>query len=214
MPFALPRQLRAPQLSFLFLIATATAASAAPVAAAGSPVAPPTSELRWTDETPDAMVEDAKARATAKGASEADALAALETIAGATSAEVRTDAMLLARAAAPDEGSRQGASADAKLGVLSNLAILGPFRDTGGGLDLHDGPEGQGASFADMKARYSWGTVDVAWRPVPPHYATAKGVPLDLFIHPRTESCSYVATAITVPSRRPMVVHVAATGSV
>jgi hypothetical protein len=232
MPFALPRQLRAPQLSFLFLIATATAASAAPVAAAGSPVAPPTSELRWTDETPDAMVEDAKARATAKGASEADALAALvtidaledralygharralEEIAGATSAEVRTDAMLLARAAAPDEGSREGASADAKLGVLSNLAILGPFRDTGGGLDLHDGPEGQGASFADMKARYSWGTVDVAWRPVPPHYATAKGVPLDLFIHPKKESCTWIATKLLLDKSAPVTLRLASSGS-
>jgi hypothetical protein len=232
MPFALPRPPGAPQASLLFVLALASAAAAAPTAAA--PAAPaPASERRWTDETPDAMVEDAKARATQKGATEADALAAvvtidaledralygharraLEEIAGASASEVRIDAMLLARAAAADEGSNAGAEADAKLGVLSHLAVLGPFRDTGGGLDLHDGPEAEGASFADSSARYSWGTVEVAWRPVPPHYVTAKGVPLDLFIHPKKESCTWLATKMTVTKSAPLVLRVASSGSV
>jgi Transglutaminase-like superfamily len=216
----------------VFTLALASAALADPVPASVADTPPPPAEARWTDETPDAMIDDAKARATKKGASEADALAALitiealedrglygharratEEIAAAAPATIRPDAMLLARSSAPDEGSTAGNEADARLGVLTNLAILGPFRDTGGGLDLHDGPEAKGASFTDLATRYSWGTVDVAWRPVPPHYATARGVPLDLFIHPRKESCTWIATKVTVTDRSPLTVRLASSGS-
>ena len=90
--------------------------------------------------------------------------------------------------------------------------MLGPFRDTGGGLAAKDGPEAHGASFADMHARYSWGTVDVSWREVPRAFAGAAGVPLDLFIQPRRESCSWVATEVTLASAAPIVVRLASTG--
>jgi transglutaminase-like putative cysteine protease len=179
------------------------------------------------------MVDDAKARAMAKGAPEADVLAAaitiealagralyghgrsaLEEIAAASPAkDVSADVRSLARSIAPDEGTDAGAALDARTGIASNLAILGPFRDTGGGLDAKDGPEAKGATFADMSARYSWGTVEVAWRAVPTHYATARGVPLDLFVYPRKESCTWVATAVSLASSARLTVHLASSGS-
>jgi transglutaminase-like putative cysteine protease len=211
----------------------AARADAVPASTASTSPPAPSAEPRWTDETPDRMIDDAKARAIAKRASEADVVAAavtiealqdrglygharraLEEIAATVSDDARTDALLLARSMAPDEGSASGNLADAKLGVVSNVAILGPFRDTGGGLDLHDGPEAKDASFADGSARYSWGTVEVAWRAVPPHYATARGVPLDLFIHPRKESCSWVASRVTTTDSAPLTLRLAASGSV
>ena len=91
-------------------------------------------------------------------------------------ADVRDQAALLARMVASDEGTDDGARADAKLGVVDALAILGPFRDTGGGLDAHDGPEA--GDFGDVGASYSWGTVEVRWRAVPRPFATAEGAPL------------------------------------
>ncbi len=223
------------------LLATTAAAQTPPAAppkpatfaskppAAAKPPAPP---LRWTDETPDAMIADAKARALSPGAPEADVLAAalviralepraenglaaqaLGEIAARTTGELSSDVALLSRALAADEGTGAGTEADHRLGVITDLSVLGPFHDTGGGLDAHEGPEAKGAVFADANRRYSWGTVEVAWRPVPPHYATARGAPLDLFIAPRAESCSFVATALTVSSRQPVVVRAAATGS-
>ncbi len=214
-------------------LVVASAASAAPLPKDAANARPALAELRWTDETPDAMIEDAKARATAKGVREADVLAAaveidslagralydhartaLEEIAAASPLkDVTEEVRSLARAMAADEGTDRGKASDAKLGVVSDLAILGPFRDTGGGLDAKDGPEAKGASFADASARYSWGTVEVAWRPVPAHYATARGVPLDLFVHPRKESCSWIATRVTVPSSAALTVHLASSGS-
>ena len=213
-------------------LAVASAAGAAPLPkdVANAPRSP--AAHRWTDETPDLMVEDAKVRATAKGAPEADVLAAAVTIdalsgralygharaalvdiAAASHEDIAADALLLARSIAPDEGTDEGGLEDAKLGVISNVAILGPFRDTGGGLDTKDGPEAKGASFADPSARYSWGTVEVAWRPVPPHYATARGVPLDLFVHPRKESCTWVATKVLLASATSLRVSLASSGS-
>ena len=50
----------------------------------------------------------------------------------------------MARSLSGDEGSEVAAREDAKLGVVDALALLGPFRDTGGGLDAHDGPEATG----------------------------------------------------------------------
>jgi tetratricopeptide (TPR) repeat protein len=207
----------------------ATAATR-PLAPAPLPAPAP---LRWTDETPDAMVIDATARATLPGAPEADVLAAalviralepraengraeqaLHAIARKVTGPVSSDIALLARSLADDEGSAAGTLADRKLGVITDLSILGPFRDTGGGLDLHEGPEATGASFADAATRYAWGTVDVAWRKVPPHYATAGGVPLDLFIAPRTESCTILATAITVTVQKSLELRLASSGSV
>ncbi len=214
--------------------ATPLLGRAQPTHAPPGPATTPPS--RWTDETPDAMIDDARQRATEPAAPEADVLAAafivhslepraengraekaLASIAAAAQsqaarAELAGDLALLGRSLADDEGTGPGTEADAALGVVTELAILGPFRDTGGGLEAQDGPEQAG--FARMGRSYSWGTVDVGWRAVPPHYATAGGVPLDLFIAPRTESCTWVASAITVPHRQPVVLRVASSGSV
>jgi transglutaminase-like putative cysteine protease len=140
---------------------------------------------------------------------------ALERVAGTTSvpADVRGDAALLARMMAADEGTESGARADRKLGIVDTLSILGPFRDTGGGLDAHDGPEDVKAFFPSGD-RYSWGAYEVAWRAVPREYATATGVPLDLFISPRKESCTWVATSVKVDKAQPLFLRVAATGQV
>jgi hypothetical protein len=181
------------------------------------------------------MIEDAAVRALAPHASTRAQLAALATIGAladraeeghartaferlsqsALAPDVRDEAALLGRALSADEGTEAGLRADAKLGVIQSLAILGPFRDTGGGLDAHDGPEAQGASFRDTAARYSWGSYDVAWRAVRPSYAQAAGLPLDVFVFPRKESCTWVATKLVVPTGtkdRKLVVRLAATG--
>src|SRR6185295_13186084 len=170
-------------------------------------------------ETPDATVEQQKRRATAAGATEGDQLAALSvlamlddrataeigekaigSIASSATGEVKGEALALARVLASDEGTTAGIEKARAAGVVTELAIVGPFRDTGGGLDAHDGPEaGKSAvAFGDPKGNYSWGSVEVSWRPVPATFAQARGVPLDLFIHPRKESCSFVATKISL----------------
>ncbi len=207
--------------------ASATASATATSAAAGARAS------RWTDETPDAMVDDALARLGGPKPAERDAVAAMIEIAelsdratygkaaaalseiaknAALPEDVRGEAALLARSLAPDEGTDAGAAADRRLGVVTDVALLGPFRDTGGGLLAKEGPEAPGASFADMHARYAWGTVDVAWRAVPRAYATASGTPLDVFVHPRKESCSIVATRITLAAGQPIVVRLATAG--
>ena len=179
------------------------------------------------------MVEDAAARALAQETSEGARTAAVATIsalagrAGGDAArralerigaaanagvDLRGDAALGARALANDEGSETGAQADHALGVVDAVAILGPFRDTGGGLDARDGPE-SGAAF-DGSARYSWGSYEVSWREVPRPFAGARGVPLDLFVFPRKESCTWLATRLTLGGPQPLTVRVAATGQV
>ncbi len=194
--------------------------------------APAPSPLRWTDETPDAMVDDAAARALAPGADEPSKMAALATIAelsdraskdhaqgameslaatGSLSAEIRAQAALVGRMMAADEGTEAGERADHRLGVVAAASILGPFRDTGGGLDAHDGPESGAAPFAPT-GRYSWGSYEVAWREVPSPFATAGGVPLDLFVFPRKESCTWLATRLTFASRQSVFVRAASTG--
>ena len=139
---------------------------------------------------------------------------ALDTIARAPglSDAARAEATLASRSLANDEGTEAGIAADRRLGVVTDLAILGPFRDTGGGLAAKDGPEAPGATFADTRTRYSWGTVDVGWREIPRPFASAAGVPLDLLIHPRAESCSWLATKLTLPSAQSVVVSLASTG--
>ncbi len=189
---------------------------------------------RWTDETPDAMLEDATARALAPTSSVRAQLAALATVAAledraeyghalrafervasatALSAEVRAEAALLARMRAANHGTEAGSRADQKLGVVESLAILGPFRDTGGGLDTHDGPEERGA-FADMNARYAWGAYDVTWRTIPRAFASAQGTPLDVFVFPRKESCTWVATRLVVSARQRLGLWLGASGQV
>jgi hypothetical protein len=194
--------------------------------------APAATAFRWTDETPDAMIDGATARALGSDTPEHGRTAALATIAALSeratsghaeaamariaaatnvSVDVRGEAALLGRMMAADGGTDAGARADHRLGVVEAAAILGPFRDTGGGLEAHDGPELANAAFAP-NARYSWGSYEVAWREVPRAFATAMGVPLDLFVFPRKESCTWVATRLTFASRQSVVVHAASTG--
>ncbi len=200
------------------------AAPTAPApAAAGSP--------RYTDATPGGMITAAKARAMDPKATAHTGLGALASIwslsdradYGAASRaaraladssklpeDVKREAELVARALSPDEGLATGVKSDRDLGVVTHLAVLGPFRDTGGGLARKEGSEK--GTWMDPNGDFSWGTVSVRWREVPESYAGAEGVPLDVFVAPRKESCSYVATRLA--NAGPFVVHVGATGSV
>jgi hypothetical protein len=210
------------------LALTGLLADAAPARSDAAP-----SPVRWTDASLDAMLDDAAARAVASGATEHARLAALATIAAlaerwdqahakraferiASDAtrprdEARDQAAVLARMASADEETEEGAREDQKVGVVDALAILGPFRDTGGGLEAHDGPEAAKSAFGE-RARYSWGSYEVAWRTVPPFFATARGVPLDLFVSPRKESCTWLASKLTLAKDQKLVVRLAATG--
>ena len=192
---------------------------------------------RFIGETPDSLVEAQTRRALAPKATEADAVAALAVLANVSdrttegvteravasvanaatlSAEVRGEAGSVGRALGADEGTTAGIDKARAAGILTDVSVLGPFRDTGGGLDDHDGPEQpkSAAAFGNPKTFYSWGTVEVAWRAVPPTFAQARGVPLDMFVHPRKESCSFVATKIELAAATSLVVRVAAGGTV
>jgi hypothetical protein len=179
------------------------------------------------------MVDDALARALAADAPVHEQLAALTVMsalarqaraghvqaafdqiasAGKGSADVRAGAALLSRMLATEKPGDTDEGADERLGVVRYASVLGPFRDTGGGLDAHDGPESKGQVFGDLGARYSWGTYEVAWRAVPRGFATAKGVPLDMFVFPRTESCTWLATSLHVQTRQRITASLAATG--
>ncbi|WP_437674449.1 transglutaminase domain-containing protein [Sorangium sp. So ce131] len=220
-----------------------SAAARTPSAAAGAPEkrAPLVPVYRWTAATPDEMLGAALARARRGGddagaglviaASLADRAArgrAAEGLAqiAASDAPVADDARWLAAALAPEPQPQawpgvRAVSYDAPpdtSGLVKAFAILGPFQDnSGGGLARREGPEAEGQRFSDMSARYSWGVYDVAWRRVLPSAATARGVPLDLYIHPRGESCTFLASRVTVPAaldHKPLLAHVAATGAV
>ena len=191
-----------------------------PNAAAVTPRLP---DPRWTAETPDEMVDSAIRRAQAGGddalagfviasflddrAAFGKARAGLDAIA-ASASPFADDARWLSARLQPDP--KPAVWPGARLfsydvpastnGLVTGLAILGPFRDTGGGLDRREGPEAPGESFSDMGARYSWGVYEVAWRRAIPASATARGVPLDLYVHPRSESCTYVASKVSFPA--------------
>ena len=117
----------------------------------------------------------------------------------------------MARMAGATEGTESGARASHALGVVQALSILGPFRDTGGGLDAHDGPEGEG--FA-TSGRCVGGSYEVAWREDPRAFAQATGLLLDVFVFPRKESCTWLASAIEVPRAQPLVLRAASTGQI
>ncbi|WP_437621549.1 transglutaminase domain-containing protein [Sorangium sp. So ce1151] len=197
--------------------------------------------LRWTAATPDEMLGAALARARRGGddaiaglviaaalagrAAQGRAREALAQIAASPS-PLADEARWLAASLAPEPpaatwpGAR-AVSYDAPpdpSGLVKAFAILGPFQDnSGGGLARREGPEAEGQRFSDMSARYAWGVYDVAWRRVLPAASTARGVPLDLYIHPRAESCTYLASRVTVPAaldRKPILAHVAAAGAV
>jgi transglutaminase-like putative cysteine protease len=201
----------------------------------------PAAPLRWTATTPDAMADLALQRAGRGGD---DALSALLVAAalddrvtlgkvrnglrliGNTNSPVADDARWLAALLTPSgngpvwTGSQSVAydlGADTT-GLVRSFAILGPFQDKGDGLTAKEGPEAPGQKFTDASARYAWGAYDVSWRRILPATATARGVPLDLYIHPRTESCTYLASKVTLPvagkGPRPVILHVASTGTV
>jgi len=190
-------------------------------------------DVRYTDVTPDGMIDAAKLRAMAQGAPDhqvAGAIAtivsladratdgasekALDTIAtSGVSADAREQAALARRAMSSDEGEAAGIAADAALGMLTHIAILGPFRDTGGGLLRKEGPEAKGVIAFDPKEDDSWGTVQVGWREVPASYAQAGGIPLDVFIEPRRESCTYLGSRVELSKAGPITVELGATGS-
>jgi hypothetical protein len=201
-------------------------------------VAAPT---RWTAALPDEMADLALQRAKAGGD---DALAALLVAAAlderttqgkvraglraisATNSPVADDARWLAALLTPSPagplwgGSKSIAydtGAD-PTGLVRSFAILGPFGDKGSGLAEREGPEAPGQRFTDPSARYAGGVFDVSWRRTLPASSTARGVPLDLYIHPRAESCTYLASKVTLPVKdkgpMPVVLHVASTGKV
>ncbi len=231
------RSLRTLGLAVLFLVPALAGSELHAQHATSAPVnAAVTESLRFTGETPDAIIAALEKRAVAPKATEADRVAALAGIShlrsraaqgraataltsianAAGSEELRNEALVLARSRSADEGTIAGEPKARALGILTDVAILGPFRDTGGGLDAHDGPESPDTiakgGFGDPKTLYSWGSVEVAWRTVPKTFSQAVGVPLDLFIHPRKESCTFVASKIKVEAARPIVVRLKASG--
>ena len=207
-------------------------------APASVPTVPAASSRRWTGATPDEMVDRVLERARLGGE---DALAGLVVASSlderatfgkvrnglaaiaASSSPVADDARWLGLRLAPAPraaiwpGARAVAydvPADAT-GLVKSWAILGPFQDNGTGLMRAEGPEAPGESWSNTHARFAWGVYDVAWRRTLPASSTARGVPLDLYIHPRAESCTYLASRVTVPAARaPFLVHVAAAGAV
>lgn len=219
------------------------AAPAAPSAKppATPPAAPLVAPTRWTAAQPDAMVDLALARAKVGGP---DAFAALLVTAalderstqgkvrpglrllGQTTLPIADDARWLAALLSPAfvgqtwNGSNAIAydTAPDSTGLVRSFAILGPFPDKGSGIFEKEGPEAPGQSFLDAKTKYSWGVYDVTWRRTLPTSATPRGVPLDLYIHPRTETCTYLATKVTFPAaaktNAPLLMHVASTGKV
>ena len=133
----------------LAALALPSLAVGAPVTTAVANAPAPPAERRWTDATPDRMIDDAVARSLAVGAHpapEADVVAAaltiaelderalyghakraLEGIASSVKGEMSAEGALLARTLAADEGSKAGAAADAKLGVVTKLVHPRPF---------------------------------------------------------------------------------------
>jgi hypothetical protein len=182
----------------------------------------PRSSVRWTGATPDEMLEFALRRAAAGGddalaglvtahaladrATAGRARAGLEKLAGSGN-DIGVQAHWLAAELDPGEGATPP-------GLLRAWSVLGPFQDTGGGLTRKEGPETPDAIWGDPRASYAWGAYEVRWREVPRENVTARGFSLDLMIHPRKESCSYLATKVTIKERAPFVVAVAAAGAV
>lgn len=178
----------------------------------------PAPVTRWTEATPEKMVPLALARARAgKEDALAGALVAValsdrtpfgEVGAGLTSVTGSTDAPMLAQLLASPAAVRawdgwQKARFDAspnRQGLVQSFAIVGPFQDTGGGLARREGPEANPRGFSDATASYSWGVYEVGVRRTLPESATARGLPLDLYIEPRQETCTYLASAITLPA--------------
>ncbi len=185
----------------------------------------------WVAATPDETIElslraalrdgdDALARTILIAAFEEEAAAgkakaALEKLA-ASKARVAGDARWLARMLEPEPGPAwPGLDKlpvdDAPNALVRTFAILGPLEDTGGGLSRSDAADHPAHRWS--AADYSWGVYAVRTRRSLVDTVTARGLPLDLYVHPRSESCTYLGAAVTVPSAMPVTIRVAASGS-
>jgi tetratricopeptide (TPR) repeat protein len=133
----------------------------------------------------------------------------------ASTSPVATDARWLLRALTPEERTAIDLSRDddgrGPAGLVRAFAIMGPYEDVGGGLDRKEGPDREGFRFEG--ADDSWGVYAVRPQRTIVAQVDARGVPLDVYVAPRRESCSYLATVIAVPSPEPFVVHLASVGS-
>ncbi|HMJ52104.1 MAG TPA: hypothetical protein VK540_08505, partial [Polyangiaceae bacterium] len=177
---------------------------------------------RWTAATPDTMLDLALRRGAAGGDDALAGLATAHALADRASAgraraglakvgqgatDIAAQAHWLAAELDPGEGATPP-------GLVRAWSVLGPFQDTGGGLKRKEGPELPDAMWGDPRASYAWGAYEVRWREVPRESVTARGFSLDLMIHPRKESCSYLATKVSIQDRAPFVIAVASAGSV
>lgn len=197
----------------------------APPRAAEAPAAAPRGRpaaTRWTAAAPDAMVDLWAPRARGEGPEAMAALALLDTLAdraaggrvlevlrgvGAGKGAVAEQARWLAAAYDP-------APSAPPAGLVQPLAVLGPFQDSGGRLTEPDIAESDPAVWADRGASYAWGVYDVRWRDALPVTSSARGLPLDLYVYPRSETCTYVASRITIAAAGPIVVNAASAGAV
>jgi hypothetical protein len=175
----------------------------------------------WVAASPETMADQAAARARRGGHGALAALATLHSLAdraptghvkrrletlGEGKGEIAEQARWLAASLDPQPQRA------APPGLVSSLAVLGPFQDTSGRIKERDIAEAEAKTWADRGATYSWGVYEVRWRPVLTP-VTARGVPLSLYVQPRRETCSYVASRVTLPKEGPVVVHLAAAGA-
>jgi len=126
-------------------------------------------------------------------------LAAFDAV-GADAIAVRDQARWIAASMAPR--SRP----DLPPGLLRTWEVAGPFDAQSGGLAAREGPE-NGAGTWDR------GALQVRPRIVPPGAVGARGVPLDLMIHPRVESCTYLGSQVDLTQPRVFTVWMASSGS-
>ena len=178
---------------------------------------------RWVAATPDEMVQLAGAHAKEADPSESLAgmaiLAQLSDRAAPGASKQKLDLVSDRGGPLGDQARWVAAALEpatsraAPPGLVTSLAVLGPFQDTSGRVKERDIAENDPAAWASRDGGWSWGVYEVKWRPIVTP-VTARGVPLELYIHPRKESCSYVASRITVKDAGPIVVHVASSGAV
>ncbi|HEU4411122.1 MAG TPA: transglutaminase domain-containing protein [Polyangiaceae bacterium] len=176
---------------------------------------------RWTAATPDAMVDLWAPRARGEGPEAMAALALFDTLADRASGGRVLELLrgigqgkgLVAEQARWLAAAYDPAPAVAPAGLVPALAVLGPFQDTSGRLNEPDIAEGDPAAWADRSASYAWGVYDVRWRDALPATVSARGLPLDLYVWPRSETCTYVASRVTLAAAGPIVVHAASTGA-
>lgn len=177
---------------------------------------------RWVAATPDRMLDLAAAHVERGGA---EGLAGAAVVAMLVPRVPLTRASeLLSKLRAPSDSRLRDEvrwmaaalaterAAKAPAGLIRAWSIVGPFEDTGDGLRRREGPEE--GSFADTSRTFDRGAYQVRWRPVPAALSTAAGIPLDVMISPRQESCSYLASRFESASPETFVVHAASSGSI